>query len=187
MNTLSHLFKDSLFLAALIVFLISLGVFVRISIALWALLKGRKSLFREESWRPIPSSAEIPEDFPAASSTSDAGMAPVPPSASRSLETEPMIMFSVMEEKVSELSRRISSLETQRPSTPAVSTISLDPLIKRLKGIEDDLDNLKRYISQMNVSQNKPSENFTAISERVDGLQRILESLTGESEVSKFP
>ncbi|MBI4396489.1 MAG: hypothetical protein HY548_05300 [Elusimicrobia bacterium] len=114
-------------------------------------------------------------------------------SSSASIENDVTVMYSVLEERFAELSRRIAAIEGSRTGdadAPPKDGPDLSPganaLLKRLEEMEGEISKLKLYIADITSPIEKGSNDLAAISQKVDGIQKIIESLTAETEVSKL-
>jgi hypothetical protein len=95
--------------------------------------------------------------------------------------SEPAMILSGMEDKFAELAKRLGTLEHLKKETTAPSY--LDPLLKRVQEMESELKSLKFSFTQLAAAQN--AVNVADITAKIQGIQKILEHLTGGTDVSK--
>jgi hypothetical protein len=95
--------------------------------------------------------------------------------------SEPAVGLSALEEKFTELAKRLVALEHIKKETPAPSY--LEPLLKRVQEVESEVKNLKFSFTQLAAAQN--AVNVADITAKIQGVQKILEHLTGGTDVSK--
>jgi hypothetical protein len=104
--------------------------------------------------------------------------APLPPAAVKG--GDPAIVLSMVEEKFSDLSKRLGALE--HPKAGAAPSY-LDPLLKRVQEMEAEMKNLKFAFTQLASAQN--AVNINEITAKIMGIQKVLENLTGGTDISK--
>jgi hypothetical protein len=190
MGTVELLLKDPLFWAAFILFLGSLSVF------LWSLAglraqaapKGYPASFsdlpaapkdKKGRWSfppPEPPPALPPSVMESAGRPSSPAAPPPPAPSSK----DSSLVMSVMEEKFAEMAKRIAAVESGKKDQPPAY---LAPLLKRVQDLEGDMKNLKNAFTQMAAAQN--AVNVNELSAKISAMQKVLENLTGGTDVSK--
>ncbi len=193
MDTWSYLFRDPLFLAALIVFMVTLAVFMWFSLALVLAFPRKNANKQGQTKKPTEAgksamSALVPKAPP------PAAPAPAPPQASASGpqsnapaglgEKDTAELNKFFEARFLELTKRIANLEIaeHKHATKGLQPSFLEPLIKRVQDLETELNKIKVLVSQLS-SVNKAD--LTTVKEKVNGLQKMMEHLSGGSEVAK--
>ena len=96
-------------------------------------------------------------------------------------KNDPSVVMSMMEDKFLEISKRISLLEHPKKEQAAPSY--LDPLLKRVLETENELKNLKFAFTQLASARN--AINVNDITAKIQAIQKVLENLTGGTDVSK--
>jgi hypothetical protein len=92
----------------------------------------------------------------------------------------PTAAITAVEEKFSELAKRVATLEHPKPGqVPSY----LDPLLKRVGEVEGELKTLKFAFTQLAAAQN--AINVGEITAKIQSIQKLLETLTGGTDVSK--
>ncbi len=175
--------KDPLFLAALVVLLTGLGVLA------WCL----RGLFRRSGaprdLRPLRAAENAPAPAPQAPASGGLPHPVAPtPSAAPSVENDAAVLYSVLEERFTELSRRIASLEggkTVAKTADANAAVNLSPLLKRLEEMQEEINKIKIFLANLPAPSSQGAADLAALSAKVDGLQKVLEHLALEPEVSK--
>ncbi len=193
------LLKDPLFLAAIGAFIVGLIAF------LWSIARLRSSApasrgvappepapatDKEKLWTFPPPPGQPPDSestvkmsavsFPSIpkepSATGTPAFSPPGPTAKENADA----LQKIVEEKFSDMSKRLSSLEHPKAGqAPAY----LDPLLKRVQEMEGELKNLKFAFTQLASAQN--AVNMSDITAKIQGIQKILENLTSGTDVSK--
>jgi hypothetical protein len=197
------LLKDAWFLTAAVLFLAGLCVF------LWSVagLLPRRSPLSASVGRPFPPSSappvsssnpknlwkfpppETPPVLPAdmdstvkfssvAPPPAPAFSAPVAPSFSAAA---PAVSTAAFDAQLAEIAKRLAALE--HPKSAGQVPAYLEPLLKRVQDLEAELKNLKFGFTQLAAAQN--AFDMNALNVKMQGLQKLLENLTGGTEVSK--
>jgi hypothetical protein len=91
------------------------------------------------------------------------------------------IVLSMMEDKFTELSKRLTALEHVKKD--AAPPAYLDPLLKRVQEMETEMKNLKFGFTQLAATQN--AININDVTAKIQSIQKMLENLTGGTDVSK--
>ncbi len=85
-----------------------------------------------------------------------------------------------MEDKFAELAKRIAAIEhPKKDQAPSY----LEPLLKRVQDMESELKNLKFAFTQLSSAQN--AINLNDLTAKIQGMQQMMEHLTGGTDVSK--
>jgi len=182
MNELFEFFLDPVFAVLSVLVLASAAVF------LWC-VKALVSSKKDSRTPPVPAkpSGSSPS-VGGAKPSSSPPVAPQKPGPPQGGAPVPL-----MEDRLAELTKRLNALEAERKNakdTASIVPALLDPLLKRVQGLESELMGLKRMASDLTSGQGgqgkkAPSEELSALSKKVDGLQKVLEDLTAKTEVSK--
>ncbi len=177
MNTVLILSKDIWFFAALLVLIIGL------IILFWCL----NQLRRAAGYPPKPRyagaramAAPQQEIYPQSAFASPRAAEPPPAPAPYANETS--VMYSMMEERMSDLVRRISSLEDKRPAAGDSSAL-LQPMMKRLEDLEKEIEKLRASVAQ--AAPAARTGDLTVLNEKISTMQRMMESLAIEPEAPK--
>lgn len=190
MATVELLLKDPSFWLYFALFLGSLSIFLWSLAALRALsphgaypdliapiAKDRKSPWRfppPEQPPVLPPSGMEGASKPAAPSFAHAA-APHAPS-----KNDSSVVLSMVEEKFAELTKRIISVESGKKDQPPSY---LGPLLKRVSDMEGEIKSMKSAFTQMAAAQN--AVNMNDITAKIATMQKLLENLSGGTDVSK--
>lgn len=109
----------------------------------------------------------------------------VPPPKPASAESDAAVMFGLLEERFTELSKRIASLEQGSAPAAGAAPAGLDPFMKRLQEVEEEITKVKLFLVDAPAAPAQGSQDISAIARKVETLQKILESLTSDTEVAK--
>lgn len=93
--------------------------------------------------------------------------------------TDVSVIYSVLEERFNEFSRRIQSLEGQRGSDAA-----LEPVARKMQEIEGEITRLRNFIAQT-PAPSAGGQDMSVLTEKVAVLQKMIESLGVEPEAPK--
>jgi hypothetical protein len=169
------LLKDAWFAAALVTLGIGLFIF------LWAASQLRAGAAPP---RPRTVPGPLPPRETAPSPEPDLPARPAFASAAvrNAAQDDTALMYGVLEEKFSELAKRISSLESHK-SAAAPSSVGFDALMKRMDEVESEIIKIKTLIAQ--TPPPDPGGNTAVLADKVNTLQKMLESLTMETEAPK--
>lgn len=194
MEPLELLLKDPPFWGAFALFLGSLSSFV------WSLAGLRALSSRHQGFYPDITSPMAPKKTPwrfpppeqppvlppsgmegGARPPSSAG-APFSssPSAHHPSKTDSSVILSMVEEKLTDITKRLVTVESGKKDQPPAY---LGPLLKRVADMEGDIKTLKSAFSQMAATQN--AVNMNEIIAKISAMQKLLENLTGGTDVSK--
>jgi hypothetical protein len=91
------------------------------------------------------------------------------------------LVLSVMEDKFAEMAKRLTALE--HPKKDTTPPAFLDPLLKRVHEMETEMKNLKFGFTQLASAQN--AININEVTSKIQSIQKMLETLTGGTDVSK--
>ncbi len=185
-----HLIKDPIFVVALLVFLTGAGVLV------WAIgqlrmagVRPRQSGGGRDAANPAMVVSGMGGPLPEPSLVSSASK---PAAGTHPMENDAAVMYSVLEERFAELSKRIAQVETTPAasratdkSATALPAANLDPLMKRLAEVEEEINKIKLFIADSPAPPEKGTQDLTAISQKVATLQKILEGFTADTEIAK--
>lgn len=180
----AQLLRDPLFLIAFLAFLGSVGVFV------WC-ARHLSRLPRENRRRAPPPSLEgvlavLPDPTPTPVAPRETAPPPPPPPAPAppAAASEPFdtAVYRLLEEKFADLSRRIGALEASSKPSKAAPPPDLSPVLKKLQEMDDEINKIKLFVTDMPAPAAAGGRDIAALNERVDGIVKVLESLAAEPE-----
>lgn len=173
-SPLGLLLKDAAFLGACVLFLASLSSFI------WSVAALQSKAPASSGQEISLSSRNFPPIMPGPAKTD-----PLPPlsvtTAPLPSKNDPDLIVSMMQDKFSELSKRVSAIE--HPSAKAGTPPYFDALLKRVTDIEGEVKSLKSGFTQMAAAQN--AINVAEITSKIKGIQKLLDNLTSGTDVSK--
>jgi len=195
MEIFTLLLKDPTFLFALLFFIVGMVVLLWCLTIFISLSKDSKSTAISQYGNPqaIPqetsSSPEIPAPAPILSQKTAPG--PTTSPAQPANETDAAVIYSMLEERFIELTKRLNKMESRAASAPQAQkgapATDLSPLLKKLQEMEAEINNVKAVLAEKpsTVSDGGGSGDFTALTQKVNNLQKILEAVSTETEIAK--
>lgn len=180
MNPILILAKDVWFLAALLVFLTGLGILFWCVAQLGRASSRPANNSRSASPRPMAPPQDPSYMRPSFAPSRIAEPMPNPPQSS--FANEASVMYGVLEERFSDLAKRITTLEGRR-ETPAADPSHLQPLMKRLDELEKEIEKLRISVTQTTGASR--GGDLSVLNEKISTMQRMMESLALESDAPK--
>ncbi|HOW28328.1 MAG TPA: hypothetical protein PK876_07490 [Elusimicrobiota bacterium] len=105
------------------------------------------------------------------------------------MEGDMSVIYSVFEEKFSELNKRLNQVENiRRASTDggAVPSGNLGPLADRIANLEDSIAQIKLALSSKTPAENGVNDKEARVlMEKMNGLQKLIESLSIDESAEK--
>ncbi|MCB4757363.1 MAG: hypothetical protein LHV69_10115 [Elusimicrobia bacterium] len=194
------LFTDILFSAALIVFIIGAIVFF------WCLAQIKSPVERREE-KPVlrhtpldnnptvvsgSGSQLLMRDGLSATPKTEAQVAPATHGANTlpsAMEGDMSVIYSVFEEKFSELNKRLNQVESIRRSVSdgsAAPAGNLSPLVDRISSLENSISQIKTALSTKTPAESGVNDKeIKILMEKMSGLQKLIESLSLDDSSDK--
>jgi len=167
MENFLSLLGDPFFAAGLVIFLAGACVFI------WCLAQLRTA---PAGHRRMPAP-------PAAYAPPMEALRPMAPAPVAAGGNDTAVMYGVIEERFSEMSRRLASIEKGGGGNG--DGAGLSPVLKRLEEMEAELAKIKLFIADAPPAANGAGPDVSALTEKVATLQKMMESFTLEPETQK--